>query len=167
MLKSIKTYILFIVILLSGFNTYSHHQLYFPHYLYSEDFPQIPTMVIDAKAEGYNIAFSIFPENQLCYMRNDFPCIRECPTKALQFSAFYKIGTAYINKLKCLAYNGQICDYCYEYCPEKNIAIFFKNKKPYIIEEKCKGCGICQYYCPASQFSIFILPNIINVNNKT
>lgn len=43
--------------------TYAHHQLGLPHYLYSEEYPQIPTMVIDAVAEGYLVTFAIFPGN--------------------------------------------------------------------------------------------------------
>jgi hypothetical protein len=42
---------------------FSHHQLGLPHYLYSEDYPQIPTMVVDADAEGYDVTFSTFPGN--------------------------------------------------------------------------------------------------------
>lgn len=44
---------------------FSHHQLGLPHYLYSKDYPQIPTMVIEADAEGYTVTFSIFPGNPL------------------------------------------------------------------------------------------------------
>ncbi|MEO2006936.1 MAG: hypothetical protein ABGY41_22910 [Candidatus Poribacteria bacterium] len=42
---------------------HAHHQLGLPHYLYSEEYPQIPTMVIDAEAEGYSVTFSIYPGN--------------------------------------------------------------------------------------------------------
>ena len=41
----------------------AHHQLGLPHYLYSKEYPQIPTMVIDADAEGYDVTFSIYPGN--------------------------------------------------------------------------------------------------------
>ncbi len=41
----------------------SHHQLGLPHYRYSKDYPQIPTMMIEADAEGYLVTFSIFPGN--------------------------------------------------------------------------------------------------------
>ena len=41
----------------------SHHQLGLPHYLYSKEYPQIPSMVIEADAEGYLVTFSIFPGN--------------------------------------------------------------------------------------------------------
>ena len=43
----------------------AHHQLGLPHYLYSEEYPQIPTMVVEADAEGYLVTFSIFPGNPL------------------------------------------------------------------------------------------------------
>jgi hypothetical protein len=46
-----------------GVPVLGHHQLGLPHYLYSEDYPQIPTMVVDADAEGYNVTFSTFPGN--------------------------------------------------------------------------------------------------------
>lgn len=43
----------------------AHHQLGLPHYLYSKDYPQIPTMVVEADAEGYAVTFSIFPGNPM------------------------------------------------------------------------------------------------------
>jgi len=43
----------------------AHHQLGLPHYLYSKDYPQIPTMVTEADAEGYSVTFSIYPGNPL------------------------------------------------------------------------------------------------------
>ncbi len=43
----------------------AHHQLGLPHYLYSKNYPQIPTMVIDADAEGYVVTFSTFPGNPM------------------------------------------------------------------------------------------------------
>ncbi len=57
--------ILIYVILFLPFSLRSHHQLGLPHYLYSKDYPQIPTMVIDADAEGYTVTFSIFPGNPM------------------------------------------------------------------------------------------------------
>ena len=44
-------------------NVLAHHQLGLPHYLYSKEYPQIPSMVIDADAEGFTVTFSIFPGN--------------------------------------------------------------------------------------------------------
>jgi hypothetical protein len=50
-------------LLLSAGYLSAHHQLGLPHYLYSKDYPQIPTMFIEADAEGYVVTFSIFPGN--------------------------------------------------------------------------------------------------------
>jgi hypothetical protein len=44
-------------------SAHAHHQLGLPHYLYNEEYPQIPTMVIDAEAEGHDVTFSIYPGN--------------------------------------------------------------------------------------------------------
>lgn len=52
-----------ILMLAPGNAARAHHQLGLPHYLYSEKYPQIPTMVIDADAEGYMVTFSIYPGN--------------------------------------------------------------------------------------------------------
>jgi len=43
----------------------AHHQLGLPHYLYTKDYPQIPTMVTEADAEGYTVTFSTYPGNPL------------------------------------------------------------------------------------------------------
>ncbi len=49
-------------LLLLPCTAFSHHQLGLPHYLYSEEYPQIPTMVIDADVEaGYIVTFSAYP----------------------------------------------------------------------------------------------------------
>ncbi len=44
-------------------SAFAHHQLGLPHYLYSKDYPQIPSMVVEADAEGYMVTFSIYPGN--------------------------------------------------------------------------------------------------------
>ncbi|HDY87240.1 MAG TPA: hypothetical protein ENH82_03880 [bacterium] len=65
-MKKLQTLIVIIYILIFlPLPIHSHHQLGLPHYLYSKDYPQIPTMVIDADAEGYTVTFSIFPGNPL------------------------------------------------------------------------------------------------------
>ncbi len=58
------TYVSVIVcsLLLLSATAFSHHQLGLPHYLYSEEYPQIPTLVIDADVEeGYSVTFSVYP----------------------------------------------------------------------------------------------------------
>ncbi len=58
------TYVTVIVctLLVASPTVFSHHQLGLPHYLYSEEYPQIPTLVIDADVEdGYMVTFSVYP----------------------------------------------------------------------------------------------------------
>ncbi len=58
--------IIFITILflfIFPWNSHAHHQLGLPHYAYSENYPQIPTLVIDADSEGYIVTFSTYPGN--------------------------------------------------------------------------------------------------------
>ncbi len=103
----------------------------------------------------------IEPEQQPCHMCTDFPCISACPESALvpiQPHKIPKIGTARLIPTKCLAFNGQICDYCHDCCPEKDKAITMQKGKPLIIDHKCTGCGICEFYCPATSKAIRILP---------
>jgi len=75
-----------------------------------------------------------------------------------------RLGTAFINKNRCLPWANQIpCVVCEEVCPvapkaiqtfdeeEKNV---FGNiitlNKPFIVPDLCIGCGICQAECPVS-----------------
>ncbi|MCP4216724.1 MAG: 4Fe-4S dicluster domain-containing protein [bacterium] len=100
----------------------------------------------------------IEPEQQPCRMCEDFPCIQSCPAGALVEQPSYKIGTARIVPTRCLAHNGQICDYCYDCCPQKDNAILLEAGKPIVVERKCTGCGICSFYCPAPGKAVEILP---------
>ena len=61
----IVVFTIFYTVFLFPVTTPAHHQLGLPHYLYSENYPQIPTMVIDADAEGYTVTFSTFPGNPM------------------------------------------------------------------------------------------------------
>jgi len=101
----------------------------------------------------------IIPSSQVCMMCKDFPCIAACPSGALAPDAPRTIGTAYINRLKCFAYTGQICDYCHDCCPEKNKAITLENNKPVINAHHCTGCGLCEFYCPAQGKAVQVLPS--------
>jgi MauM/NapG family ferredoxin protein len=100
----------------------------------------------------------IKPEHNPCHMCEGFPCIRACPEKALLPDYPHKIGTARILPVKCLAFNGQICDYCHDCCPEKDKAIKLENNKPVVFDHACTGCGICEFYCPAPGKAVRVLP---------
>lgn len=96
-------------------------------------------------------------------------CGLVCPTDAIRTipedeRVWVKTGTAVINRQKCLAWeHDKACMVCDEVCrfnaitfrksPESSVAV------PYIIEEKCSGCGYCEYYCPVqNQKAIIVTP---------
>jgi ferredoxin-type protein NapG len=106
----------------------------------------------------------INPESQPCQMCEDFPCIRACPHEALVPDQSLKIGTARIIQTKCFAFNGQVCDYCYDCCPEKDKAISMENGKPVVTAHQCTGCGQCEFFCPAPGKAIRILPDKNNAS---
>ncbi|MFC1667933.1 4Fe-4S binding protein [Chlamydiota bacterium] len=91
-------------------------------------------------------------------------CGQVCPTHAiknlsLQEKQRTKIGSAYIDKSKCLVHNFNVaCLMCEEHCPVPSKAIHLytddplnKNGllKPYVLKELCIGCCICEHVCPA------------------
>ncbi|MDD8026025.1 MAG: 4Fe-4S binding protein [Acidobacteriota bacterium] len=94
-------------------------------------------------------------------------CSQVCPTGAIKELTIpektqVKIGTAWINKNRCLPYFlGRPCIVCEEHCPVSPKAIQFieyeclrpdgtkaVNKAPVIDIEQCIGCGICENKCP-------------------
>jgi len=94
-------------------------------------------------------------------------CAQVCPTGAIHLLTLAekqqtKIGTAYFDKSRCIPwYSGDDCMVCEEHCPTPEKAIVFREgefvtahgkvkkvKYPYVIEERCIGCGICVNRCP-------------------
>ena len=114
-----------------------------------------------------------------CYMCTDFPCIRECPSKALTEEAITvndvasinnsKMGLAVIHKESCIAFWGIQCDACYRACPLMGKAITLEpdkneftqkhaNLKPVVNSEVCTGCGLCEHVCVVEKAAIKVLP---------
>ena len=96
-----------------------------------------------------------------------FLCCQVCPTKAIDRIALEKkkrtiIGTAVIDKNTCIPFTQPTsCMVCEEMCPVPTKAIefvpvmvYFKGLpqkqvlQPYVVKEKCIGCGICETKCP-------------------
>lgn len=95
-------------------------------------------------------------------------CGQVCPTGAIRKLSLeekqkFKIGTAFINKNKCIPWNEHVnCLVCEEHCPVPEKAIKFweeevleqkTNRKvkvllPYVVADLCIGCGICENKCP-------------------
>ncbi|HEY3426072.1 MAG TPA: 4Fe-4S dicluster-binding protein [Negativicutes bacterium] len=59
-----------------------------------------------------------------------------------------KIGTAAIDKNRCLAWNEEkLCFLCGEQCPVQAID-GDELRRPAVQREKCVGCGACENGCP-------------------
>ncbi|EPR42658.1 4Fe-4S ferredoxin, iron-sulpur binding domain-containing protein [Desulfovibrio sp. X2] len=92
--------------------------------------------------------------NPLCHA-----CAPACPTAAIRVVApgdrlFAKLGTAYIERKDCLAWEKKKkCLVCDEVCPYD--AISFKPEPdnpvrvPHVDAKRCAGCGFCEHHCPA------------------
>lgn len=94
-------------------------------------------------------------------------CGHVCPTGAirplsLEEKIFAKIGTARIEKSRCIAWEqDKKCLICDEICPYNAIASQFVADHPVTVpvvdESKCNGCGYCEDKCPVIGESAIIV----------
>lgn len=87
-------------------------------------------------------------------------CGEVCPTGAirnlpLEEKQYAVIGNATIERTLCIAWEqGKICLVCDEICPYDAIEFQMVTddhgtvQRPFVIEEKCVGCGQCENACP-------------------
>lgn len=111
------------------------------------------------------------PRKIPCYMCRDIPCVKACPTGALNHElediTKAKMGVAAIDHYSCLSWQGLRCEICYRDCPEQNKAIVIENHPrliskhamfvPVIQPDQCTGCGLCVHSCPTEKPSINIV----------
>lgn len=101
----------------------------------------------------------IIPRETNCVLC--FTCQEVCPTGAIAKVPLelVKMGTAELDKLRCLAWNGnRLCFICGEQCPVLAIAIDDQNR-PTLLPDKCVGCGSCERACPVEgEAAIRVLP---------
>lgn len=103
------------------------------------------------------------PRKIPCEMCEDIPCVKACPTGALDHGLVdidqAKMGTAVLlDQENCLAFLGLRCEVCYRVCPSIDKAITLnriENKRtdrhtdfiPVVHAEFCTGCGKCEAAC--------------------
>lgn len=109
-----------------------------------------------------------------CEMCDDIPCVKACPTGALDHSLQdinkAKMGIAVlIDHETCLNFLGLRCDVCYRVCPAIDKAITLEmlpNTRtgrhalflPTVHSDACTGCGKCEKSCVLEESAIRILP---------
>lgn len=90
----------------------------------------------------------IYPDEQPCYLCEDFPCIAACEPEALRPVGTVKavsMGTAVVSQRICTA--GQGCNACVGQCPTQAISMDFASLSIRVGGDLCVGCGICEHIC--------------------
>ncbi|MBN1290814.1 MAG: 4Fe-4S dicluster domain-containing protein [Candidatus Latescibacteria bacterium] len=98
-------------------------------------------------------------------------CGQICPTGAvrplpLEEKQYAIIGNAIIDRNRCIAWEqGKICLICDEVCPYDAVEFHMVTdekgtiQRPFVIEDKCVGCGQCENGCPVNgPAAIFVTP---------
>ncbi|ALC17139.1 periplasmic nitrate reductase subunit NapG [Desulfuromonas soudanensis] len=109
-----------------------------------------------------------------CRLCADLPCVRACPSGALdpelKEALKTRMGTAVIvERQECLSLKGLRCEVCYRVCPAIDKAITvesYLNAKtgrhaifePVVHKEHCTGCGICEEACVLERPAIVVGP---------
>ncbi len=109
-----------------------------------------------------------------CEMCDDIPCVKACPTGALDKSLTKiekaKMGlAALVDREACLNLQGLRCDVCYRVCPAIDKAITLERThntrtqkhavfEPVVHSDACTGCGKCEKSCVLQEAAIKVLP---------
>lgn len=112
--------------------------------------------------------------NLPCEMCEDIPCVKACPTGALDHDLTditkAKMGLAVlIDQETCLNFLGMRCEVCYRVCPVIDKAITLEPRhnertgthtifEPVVHSDACTGCGMCEKACPLKTAAIKVYP---------
>ncbi|MDG5468828.1 MauM/NapG family ferredoxin-type protein [Deltaproteobacteria bacterium IMCC39524] len=116
----------------------------------------------------------IVPREMPCYLCSDLPCVKACPSGALdpelKDPLKTRMGTAVISEREeCLSIKGLRCEVCYRACPVIDKAITVENYlnvetgrhaifEPVVHKKDCTGCGICEKACVLERPAIVVQP---------
>ena len=92
-------------------------------------------------------------------------CGTVCPTGALreltlEEKKHAKLGTAFIDRDRCLVWaRDRLCLICDEQCPYNAIVFRWQEglRRPFVVENKCNGCGFCEEQCPVAGASAIMV----------
>ncbi len=113
------------------------------------------------------------PRTTPCFMCPDIPCVKACPTGALDPGltdiAQAEMGIAVlVDHENCLSWRGLRCEICHRDCPLTNTAITVEPHPrklskhavfvPVVHSDACTGCGVCEKSCPLPEPAIKVLP---------
>ena len=113
--------------------------------------------------------------NVPCEMCEDIPCVKACPTGALdpQLTSIddSRMGLAVIaDQESCIAFRGLRCEVCFNVCPVRGKAITLDYQHnvrtgkhalfiPVVHSDACTGCGKCEHACILDEAAIKIFPH--------
>lgn len=133
------------------------------------------TLKLSRMGDGPAIGTPYFIAREVpCEMCEDIPCVKACPTGALEKSltdiTTAKMGIAVlIGRETCLSMLGLRCEACYRICPLMGEAITLEQRhnprtgrhaifEPVVHAEVCTGCGKCERSCVLEEAAIKVLP---------